>query len=58
MGARLQYNRLLKGCLDNSYKYADVPPRYQTQVKAYADADLASGVLPQWQYDLMGFPVD
>lgn len=54
--AKIYYDRLLKGCLDGSYTYEDVPDRYKAQVKAMADADLANGVLPQWQYDLMGFP--
>lgn len=55
---KLYYNKLLKGCLDGSYTYEDIPDRYMAPVKAQADADLASGKLPQWQYDLMGFPVD
>ena len=56
--AKIYYNKLLVGCLDGSYTYEDVPDRYKLQVKALADADLESGKLPQWQYDMMGFPVD
>lgn len=51
--AKVYYTKLLKGCLDGSYTFKDVPERYQKQVKALADADLKSGKLPQWQYDLM-----
>ena len=54
--AKIYYNKLLVGCLDGSYTYNDVPDRYKKQVKALADKDLASGILPQWQYDMMGFP--
>ena len=54
--AAIYYNRLLQGCLTGSYTYNDVPDRYKAQVKALADQDLQNGVLPQWQYDLMGFP--
>ena len=54
---KLYYNKLLRGCLDGSYTFEDVPDRYKAQVKAQADKDLASGKLPQWQYDLM-FPTE
>lgn len=58
MGARIHYDKLLRECLTGVYTYEQVPDRYKEQVKAMADADLVSGTLPQWQYDLMGFPVD
>lgn len=55
---KIYYNKLLKGCIDGSYLYSDVPDRYKDQVKQLADADLEAGILPQWQYDLMGFPIN
>ena len=58
MAVKIYYDKLLVGCLDGSYTYEQVPDRYKEQVKAMADKDLAEGILPQWQYDLMGFPVD
>lgn len=51
--AKIYYNKLLKGCIDGSFSFADVPERYKKQVKALADKDLKAGFLPQWQYDLM-----
>ncbi len=53
---KIYYDRLLRGCLDGSFTYSMIPDRYKLQVKAMADADLEAGTLPQWQYDLMGFP--
>ena len=58
MAAKIYYDKLLKGCINGSYTYSQVPDRYKDQVKAMADADLENGVLPLWQYDLMGIPVD
>lgn len=56
--AKIYYNKLLVGCLDGSYMYADVPDRYKLQVRKLANDDLKIGVLPKWQYDLMKFPVE
>ena len=53
----IYYNKLLMGCLTGSFTYEMIPDRYKLQVKAKADADLESGALPEWQYNLMGFPV-
>ena len=55
MRAKIYYNKLLAECITGTYSYSQVPDRYKVQVKEYADADLKAGILPQWQYDLMGF---
>lgn len=55
--AHIYYDKLLVGCLNGSFVYKDIPDRYKAQVKALADTDLMITTLPQWQYDLMGFPV-
>ena len=51
--AKIYYNKLLKGCLDGSFSFSDIPERYQKQVKSLADKDLKAGLLPLWQYELM-----
>ncbi len=53
MGAKFYYTKLLVESLKNpvTYTFADVPQRYQKQVKKLADADLKNGVIPQWQYN-------
>lgn len=48
------YNKMLKM---NGYTISNVPARYQDGVRALGDADLASGKLPQWQYNIM-FEID
>lgn len=52
---KVYYNKLLKEAIKNpcTYTFADVPTKYKAQVKAQADEDLASGKLPQWQYNKM-----
>lgn len=53
--AKTYYNKLLRESVKNPVTYTinNVPAKYQAQVIAYADADLASGKLPQWQYNKM-----
>ncbi len=52
---KVYYNKLLKEALKNpvEYTFADVPEKYKKAVKKQADADLAAGILPQWQYNKM-----
>ncbi|MCR5503433.1 MAG: hypothetical protein K6F53_10525 [Lachnospiraceae bacterium] len=54
--AKIYYDKLVRGCVTGAYTFSMVPDRYKPEVKAMAKADLKAGILPQWQYDLMGIP--
>ena len=55
MTAKFYYDKLRMESAKNpvTYTFDDIPAKHRPKVKAMADADLASGKLPRWQYDKM-----